>query len=43
MREDVLGVQRDAAQVFVLFDEVEKLGGVGHPESQSTSDVFLLL
>lgn len=43
VREDVLGVQRDAAQVFVLLDEVEQLRGVGHPEGQSAGDVFLLL
>lgn len=43
VREDVLCVQRDAAQVFVLLDEVEQLRGVGHPEGQSASDIFLLL
>lgn len=43
MGEDVLGVQRDAAQVSVLLDEVEQLGGVGHPERQRSCDVLLLL
>ena len=43
MGEDVLGVQRDAAQVSVLLDEVEQLRGVGHPEGQSSGDVLLLL
>lgn len=43
MGEDVLGVQRDAIQVSVLLDEVEQLGGVGHPESQRSGNVLLLL
>lgn len=43
MGEDVLGVQRDAVQVSVLLDEVEELRGVGHPESQRSRDVLLLL
>lgn len=43
MRKDVLGVQRDPAQVFVLLDEVEQLRGVSHPEGQGAGDVFLLL
>lgn len=43
MGEDVLGVQRDATQVSVLFDEIEQLGGIGHPESQCSRDVLLLL
>lgn len=43
MCEDVLGVQRDAAQVSVLLDEVEQLGGVGHPEGERSCDVLLLL
>lgn len=43
MGEDVLGVQRNATQVSVLFDEIEQLGGIGHPESQCSRDVLLLL
>lgn len=43
MGEDVLGVQRDATQVSVLLDEVQQLGGIGHPESQRSRDVLLLL
>lgn len=43
MGEDILGVQRDAVQVSVLLDEVEELRGVGHPESQRSRDVLLLL
>ncbi|PWA27392.1 hypothetical protein CCH79_00000603 [Gambusia affinis] len=34
---------RDAAQVPVLLDEVQQLGGVGHPESQCSRDVLLFL
>lgn len=43
MSKDVLSVQSDAVQVSVLLDEVEQLGSVGHPESQSSRDVLLLL
>lgn len=43
MGEDVLGVQRDATQVSILLDEIEQLGGVGHPESQCSRDILLLL
>lgn len=41
--EDVLGVQRDAVEVSVLLNEVKQLRGVGHPESQRSRDVLLLL
>lgn len=43
MGKDVLGVQCDATQVSVLLDEVEQFGGVGHPESQRSCNVLLLL
>lgn len=43
MGKDVLGIQRDTVQVSVLLDEVQQLGGIGHPESQSSCNVLLLL
>lgn len=43
VRQHVLGVQGDPAQVSVLLDEVEELGRVGHPESKRPCDVLLFL
>lgn len=43
MGQDVLGVQRHTVQVSVLLDEVEQLGGIGHPESQRSCNILLLL
>lgn len=43
MGQDVLGVQRHTVQVSVLLDEVEQLRGIGHPESQRSCNILLLL
>lgn len=43
MGKHVLGIHCDPAEVSVLLDEVEKLGGICHPEGKCPCNILLLL
>lgn len=38
-----LTLPRERAEVFVMLEEVQQLGGVGHPEGESAGDGLLPL